>query len=221
MGLFYFMNRDFKGVWIPKDVWLDHNLSWMEKLLLVEIDSLDAEKGCFASNGYFGEFFNLSPSRISEMVSSLVSKGYITTFLLYEGKQVKQRILTPTLPIRKLEGGIRDTEGGYSEKAKDINTLISNTTINKLINISFEDWWLLYDKKVGSKNLLSKKWDRFTNEERELAISHTKEYIKNNSDKQFRKNPESYLNQKSFNDEIIKQVDIKNTTTQNTKIKLK
>jgi hypothetical protein len=221
MGLFYFMNRDFKGVWIPKDVWLDHNLSWMEKLLLVEIDSLDAEKGCFASNGYFGEFFNLSPSRISEMVSSLVSKGYITTFLLYEGKQVKQRILTPTLPIRKLEGGIRDTEGGYSEKAKDINTLISNTTINKLINISFENWWLLYDKKVGSKNLLSKKWDRLTNEERELAISHTKEYIKNNSDKQFRKNPESYLNQKSFNDEIIKQVDIKNTTTQNTKIKLK
>ena len=215
------MNRDFKGVWIPKDVWLDHNLSWMEKLLLVEIDSLDAEKGCFASNGYFGEFFNLSPSRISEMVSSLVSKGYITTFLLYEGKQVKQRILTPTLPIRKLEGGIRDTEGGYSEKAKDINTLISNTTINKLINISFENWWLLYDKKVGSKNLLSKKWDRLTNEERELAISHTKEYIKNNSDKQFRKNPESYLNQKSFNDEIIKQVDIKNTTTQNTKIKLK
>ena len=221
MGLFYFMNRDFKGVWIPKDVWLDHNLSWMEKLLLVEIDSLDAEKGCFASNGYFGEFFNLSPSRISEMVSSLVSKGYITTFLLYEGKQVKQRILTPTLPIRKLEGGIRDTEGGYSEKAKDINTLISNTTINKLINISFENWWLLYDKKVGSKNLLSKKWDRLTNEERELAISHTKEYIKNNSDKQFRKNPESYLNQKSFNDEIIKQVDIKNTTTLNTKIKLK
>ena len=140
MGLFYFMNRDFKGVWIPKDVWLDHNLSWMEKLLLVEIDSLDAEKGCFASNGYFGEFFNLSPSRISEMVSSLVSKGYITTFLLYEGKQVKQRILTPTLPIRKLEGGIRDTEGGYSEKAKDNNTLINNTSINntnKIYNKKF------------------------------------------------------------------------------------
>lgn len=130
MGLFYFMNRDFKGVWIPKDVWLDHNLTWMEKLLLVEIDSLDAEKGCFASNGYFGEFFNLSASRISEMISSLVNKGYITTFLLYEGKQVKQRILTPTLPIRKIDGGIRNTEGGYSEKAKDNNTLINNTSIN-------------------------------------------------------------------------------------------
>jgi len=124
------MNRDFKGVWIPKDVWLDHNLTWMEKLLLVEIDSLDAEKGCFASNGYFGEFFNLSNSRVSEMIASLVSKGYITTFLLYEGKQVKQRILTPTIPIRKIDGGIRNTEEGYSEKAKDNNTLINNTSIN-------------------------------------------------------------------------------------------
>ena len=43
MGLFLFMNRDFKGVWIPKEVWLDDKLSWMEKLFLVEIDSLDGK----------------------------------------------------------------------------------------------------------------------------------------------------------------------------------
>ena len=136
MGLFYFMNRDFKGVWIPKEVWLDEKLSWMEKLFLVEIDSLDAEKGCFASNSYFGVFFQLSNSRVSEIISQLVEKGYVTTFLVYEGKQVKQRILTPTIPIRKVEGGIRNTEGGYSEKAKDNNTLINNTSIinNKLYN---------------------------------------------------------------------------------------
>ena len=136
MGLFYFMNRDFKGVWIPKEVWLDEKLSWMEKLFLVEIDSLDAEKGCFASNRYFGQFFQLSNSRVSEIISQLVEKGYVTTFLVYDGKQVKQRILTPTIPIRKVEGGIRNTEGGYSEKAKDNNTLINNTSIinNKLYN---------------------------------------------------------------------------------------
>ena len=134
------MNRDFKGVWIPKEVWLDDKLSWMEKLFLVEIDSLDAEKGCFASNAYFGEFFQLSNSRVSEIIKSLVSKGYITTFLLYDGKQVKQRILTPTMPIRKIEGGIRKTEEGYSEKAKGINTLINNTSINntnKIYNKKF------------------------------------------------------------------------------------
>lgn len=137
MGHFYFMERDFKGVWIPKEVWLDENLTWMEKLLLVEIDSLDKEKGCFASNAYFGEFFKLSGSRISEIIKGLVEKGYITSFLLYDGKQVKQRILTPTLPIRKTEWGIRKTEEGYSEKAKDNNTVINNTinNTNKSSNI--------------------------------------------------------------------------------------
>jgi hypothetical protein len=130
------MNRDFKGVWIPKDIWLDENLTWMEKLLLVEIDSLDAEKGCFASNDYFAKFFQLSKSRISDLIGQLVSKGYITTFLLYEGKQVKRREITMVIPIRKFEGGIRKTEEGYSENAQDINTLVNNTisNTNKLNN---------------------------------------------------------------------------------------
>jgi hypothetical protein len=124
------MNRDFKGVWIPKDIWLDENLTWMEKLLLVEIDSLDAEKGCFASNDYFAKFFQLSKSRISDLIGQLVSKGYVTTFLLYEGKQVKRREISMVIPIRKFEGGIRKTEEGYSENTQDNNTVISNTVIN-------------------------------------------------------------------------------------------
>jgi hypothetical protein len=130
MGHFYFMNRDFKGVWIPKDIWLDENLTWMEKLLLVEIDSLDAEKVCFASNDYFAKFFQLSKSRISDLIGQLVSKGYITTFLLYEGKQVKRREISMVIPIRKFEGGIRKTEEGYSENAQDNNTLVNNTISN-------------------------------------------------------------------------------------------
>jgi hypothetical protein len=124
------MNRDFKGVWIPKDIWLDENLTWMEKLLLVEIDSLDAEKGCFASNDYFAKFFQLSKSRISDLIGQLVNKGYITTFLVYEGKQVKRREITMVIPIRKFEGGIRKTEEGYSENAQDNNTLVNNTISN-------------------------------------------------------------------------------------------
>lgn len=196
------MERDFKGVWIPKEVWLDLNLTWMEKLLLVEIDSLDNEKGCFASNKYFAEFFQLSPSRISELVSQLVSKGYITTFLLYDGKQVKQRILTPTIPIRKREQGIRKTEEGYSEMAKDNNTMINNT-LNKHINISFSEWWDLYDKKIGDKSKLEKKWIKLSDDERKKAIDHTTIYKVSQPDKQYRKNPETYLNNKSFNDEII------------------
>jgi len=35
--------RDFKGVWIPKQIYLNNSLSWPEKILLIEIDSLDKD----------------------------------------------------------------------------------------------------------------------------------------------------------------------------------
>ena len=37
--------RDFKGIWIPREIWLNENLSLQEKAFIVEIDSLDKENG--------------------------------------------------------------------------------------------------------------------------------------------------------------------------------
>src|SRR6266480_3647755 len=70
--------RDFKGVWIPREVWLSEELSLMEKVLFVEIHSLDNERGCFASNRYFAEFFGVSPRQIGTYVASLKEKGFIS-----------------------------------------------------------------------------------------------------------------------------------------------
>ena len=64
-------HRDFKGIWIPKKIWLNKDLNVMEKLFLVEIDSLDNADGCFASNAHFSEFFGLSKNRCSEIIKSL------------------------------------------------------------------------------------------------------------------------------------------------------
>ena len=71
--------RDFKGVWIPKEIWLSKNLTLQEKVMLVEIDSLDNEKGCFATNQYFADFFDISKTRVSLILKSLIEKGYITS----------------------------------------------------------------------------------------------------------------------------------------------
>ncbi len=81
------MNRDFKGVWIPREVYLAKDLSWSEKILLIEIDSLDndPEKGCYASNGHFAEFLGVSPMTISNMISKLRQAGYIQQ-LFFDGK---------------------------------------------------------------------------------------------------------------------------------------
>ena len=125
------MEREFKGVWIPKEIWLDDNLTWSEKMLLVEIDSLSTlEKGCIATNEYLSNFFNLSKDRISKLISSLKTKGYIEVKLIYNGdtKQIIKREIT-TIGYRKkqLEGIVENNERGIVENNEDINTDIINT----------------------------------------------------------------------------------------------
>lgn len=70
--------RDFKGVWIPKNVWLDNRLNALDKIILMEIDSLDFdEKGCYASNEYLAEFCQCSLTKVSLTISKLIELDYI------------------------------------------------------------------------------------------------------------------------------------------------
>ena len=125
------IERDFKGIWIPKEIWLDSNLTWSEKMLLVEIDSLATlEKGCIATNEYLSDFFNLSKDRISKLISSLKSKGYIEVKLIYkkDTKQIlKREITTIGYRQKQLEGIVNDADRGIGENNEDINTDKINT----------------------------------------------------------------------------------------------
>ena len=70
--------RDFKGVWISKEVWLDERLNALEKIILVEIDSLDCEEsGCYASNEYLATFCQCSLTKVSLGIKKLITLGYI------------------------------------------------------------------------------------------------------------------------------------------------
>ena len=67
----------------------------------------------------------------------------------------------------------------------------------------FEVFWDLYDKKVGDKEKIKKKYDNLPDDIKQKIFEHVELYIKAQPDKKFRKNPETYINQKSWNDEII------------------
>ena len=69
---------------------------------------------------------------------------------------------------------------------------------------SFDDFWNDYDKKVGDKTKLKVKWSKISNADKLKIKAHIPEYKKAQPDKSYRKNPETYLNNKSWNDEIIK-----------------
>lgn len=49
----------------------------MEKVLFVEIHSLDNADGCYASNRYFAQFFGVSERQIRTYIGALKEKGFI------------------------------------------------------------------------------------------------------------------------------------------------
>ena len=95
------------------------------------------------------------------------------------------------------------TSEAYAEHM-ETETENRTITINENINIDFEWFWNDYDKKVGDKQKLKKKWNKLTDEERQNAMNYLELYKQSVPDKQFRKNPETFLNNKSWNDEIIR-----------------
>ena len=72
-----------------------------------------------------------------------------------------------------------------------------------ILNIPFNDFWVLYDKKVGERKKLEKKWISLTSQDRIDIINHIPLYKNAQPEKKFRKDPQTFLNNKSWLDEII------------------
>jgi hypothetical protein len=91
-------------------------------------------------------------------------------------------------------------------KGKEINE--KKVSKVNILDSAFDEWWNIYDKKVSKEKAISK-WNILTSDEKQLALKIVQEYVNSTPDKTFRKDPTTYLNNKSFNDEII----IRNATT--------
>ena len=108
------METTCKGIWISTEIWQKEDLTLIEKLFIVKIDSLDGEKGCYASNRYFGEFFKLSKSRCSAIIKNLKNKGYIAINYVYEdGKYAIERRI---IKVKKVVDSIAKISKEISKK---------------------------------------------------------------------------------------------------------
>lgn len=118
------LKRDFKGIWIPKELWFSEELSLQEKCFLAEINSLDNGDGCYATNTHFSQMSNLAKNRCTEIIQSLKNKDVISIDYEYNGEKIKKRILK----IKKSFG---------------LKTYIEKNVENKILeksNIRFSDY---------------------------------------------------------------------------------
>jgi len=67
------MVRKFEGVFIPMEVWLAKDLSWIEKLVITEYKSW--HKG--AKPEYLAHFFEININECKRIISNAKSKNLI------------------------------------------------------------------------------------------------------------------------------------------------
>tara|TARA_Y100001973_G_C5173850_1_gene320700 strand:+ start:776 stop:1588 length:813 start_codon:yes stop_codon:yes gene_type:complete len=197
------------GVWIPIDAFsLKYKnekgkikrLEVNQTLMLYKIYMLDGDKGCFATNKYFADFFQISKRQVSTTISALVKKGFISLDYEYEDgtKSIKYRIL-------RTRGRSVQYPHGIVTNTPTLNSSTINKEVNKDINKKhlcvFDEWYALYDKKTTKKQAIVQ-WLKISPDTHPTILSHTKRFIKSVK-KRFRPDPVRYLRNEVYNDEII------------------
>lgn len=90
----------------------------------------------------------------------------------------------------------------HMENETENKTITTIKVDNREPKISFEIFWDKYGKRVGRKSC-EPKWNKLKKETQEKILLHLDKYIPATPDVEYRKNPETYLNQESWNDEVI------------------
>jgi len=134
-------NREFKGIWIPAEIWLADELNALEKILLVEVNSLDNERGCIAGNDYFAGFLGVTTIRVSQMIKKLKDEKYIYE-ASFDGRTrtLKSNIKTIIKQSKDdykpaLKEIIKQNEENYKPALKEI--INNSNTVNNLSNNPF------------------------------------------------------------------------------------
>jgi len=98
------------------------------------------------------------------------------------------------------KGLVRGCLATTKEETESETKVKSKTELHRQ---DFELFWNIYDKKIGEKDKIYMKFCNLTDEDRKIIKESLPTYIKSTPDKKFRKNPQTYLRQRSWLDEII------------------
>ena len=119
------MERKFKGIWIPAEIWLNKDLSALDRVLLAEIDSLDNDNHCTASNEYFAEFCGVGVATITRSIKKLKDLGFIETEMIKSTTGTYRLIKMITPPNQNDERGVIKMINNYNNN----NNINNNSTV--------------------------------------------------------------------------------------------
>lgn len=140
---------------------------------------------------------NLKNQQVEQLFSKATSKAILPT--QYINNQQDNLTLLDTLSKATSEALSKATS-----KAKESKVNKSKVNIKeKSLNFLFDDFWESYGKKTGNIETLKKKWENLNDRDRNLAMEYIPKYKLSQPEKQYRLHPETFLNGKRWNDEIL------------------
>lgn len=163
--------REFKGIWIPAEIWEDETLTVNEKILYLEIDSFTSnDKSCFISNEHIAKLLHVSENAASKILNSLVKKRLIIVTKFDGRKRYIQSVARQTrqkakADERKEQLSIGEKDTYYNQdtntnnnkkekpsKKKDDFDFFSAITSIGVDEIVANDWMRIRESKKASNS---------------------------------------------------------------------
>jgi len=206
-----------KYLHVPQEIYtLD--LTDKQKMVFSNIASVLTGGGYYEfDNQWVSEWLGVSTRSASGIVNALVKKGFIDSTLIYKdgSKQIAKRVLKLTsIGMELLKVTPRNMNDGGMEADFPDNTKCSSSLDNKnkdktntipvLRKMAFEEFWELYDYKVG-RDKAFQKFQKIPATEYSAILEYLPEYVKTtHKDGSFpsRKHPSTFLHNKGWLDEL-------------------
>ena len=191
---------------VERAVLLKNIMFWIRKNEANNNNYFEGSYWTYNSAKAFTELFPFwSAKKIYNMLKWLVNNDY-----LKEGnfnKAAYDRTKWYSLSVKSIshyrEFHFTKWENAIDEKVKPIPYINTDNKTDNKTDKRFEEWWNLYDKKIGKAKTLQK-WQRLKDEERDKCLEVVKDYVKATPDEKYRKHPLTYLNGSHWEDEIKK-----------------
>lgn len=144
----------FINLVIPTSLLGDSRLTFLERLLLIDILSLCKKNGyCWATNEYFKNLFNVSKQTISKSISSLSKYGYIVLEYDRKEKNDSKRFIRLSEVLKNQILGIKNNlNTGVQENFKQYNkNNIKGNSIGPIISKDIDGVQLWNGKRCESE----------------------------------------------------------------------
>ena len=184
-------------------------MSANKKSFLLHIDSLDILDDL--TNGQAGVLFKAIKAHQKNEnfdLDSIVKVAFSPFKNQFNRDNEKYIKTCESRAIAGSKGG-KQKVANASKSKQDVAKLADkkNKTKNKSDNDTeeiddrFDSFWNLYDKKDGSSKCKAK-WNRLKESDKDIVFKTLPSYVLSTPDKQYRKNPLTWLNGEHWNDDI-------------------